>query len=152
MIKIASKKYKNIRNKSVIKPANRFTVSNGDNLLTERYFLGYMDSFMETSRRDKTEMKAELRVEMKMIKDELKGEIGEVRTELRELKDIVFNLTQEVRATNIELRNVTEEMRTNNQEIRARTEAFERYIEGNEDDKRRTENRIRELESKVPLA
>lgn len=138
--------------------ANTFNDSrdDSDDSVTKGYFRGYMEAFgintndkiekIKTDLRgDMSDLKSELRVDMKMLRDEF----GEFKSEMCSFREeINSKFDQHIQSINAQ----TEELRNQNAELRMKTEAFERYLIGDEEDKQKINSRLNKLESKVLLA
>ncbi len=124
--------------------ANTFNDSPDDSgdSVTKGYFRGYMEAFGISYNEKIENLKTDLRSDMSDLKSELRDEFSELREGMNQKFD------QYIQSINAQ----TEELRTQNAELRMKTEAFERYLIGDEEDKQKINSRLNKLESKVLLA
>ncbi len=124
--------------------------------VTKGYFRGYMEAFSISTnekieklktdlRGDMSDLKSELRVDMKVLRDEFSELKGEMRSFREDTNQKFDQFIQSINAQ-------TQELRNQNAELRMKTDAFERYLIGDEEDKQKINSRLNRLESKVLLA
>lgn len=131
--------------------ANAFNDGHDDSVdsVTKGYFRGYMEAFGISTNEKIEKLKTDLRGDMSDLKSELRVDMKVLRDEFSELReDMNQKFDQFIQSINAQ----TQELRNQNAELRMKTEAFERYLIGDEEDKQKINSRLNKLESKLLLA
>ena len=134
--------------------ANAFNDSrdDGDDSVTKGYFRGYMEAFGISTNEKIQDLKSELKVDIKMFRDEF----NEFKNEISSFKNEMYSFREEINSKFDKLIHSinaqTQELRNQNAELRMKTDAFETYLIGDEEDKQKINSRLNRLESKVLLA
>lgn len=143
------------KEKNIADAFNDSRDDSGDSV-TKGYFRGYMEAFSISTnekieklktdlRGDMSDLKSELRVDMKVLRDEFSELKGEMRSFREDTNQKFDQFIQSINAQ-------TQELRNQNAELRMKTDAFETYLIGDEEDKQKINSRLNRLESKVLLA